>query len=109
MFGDLGKIMKIAGQVRTRMPEIQAKLAESHYVGEAGGAVKATVNGKLELVDLAIDRGILAELAADAARLEDLVKAAVSSAQEAAKAAAAEAVRELTGGMHIPGLTDMIP
>ena len=110
MFGDLSKIMKIAGQMKTKMPEMQARLAASEYTAEVGGgAVKATVNGKMVLTDLKIDREVLADEQTDTEMLEDLVKAAVSSAQQQAADAAAEAMKELTGGMDIPGLSGMMP
>jgi len=102
MFGDLGKMMKLAGEMKRRLPELQEKLAKAEYTAQAGGgAVSATVNGKLALVALRIDPKILAD--ADAQLLADRVKAAVSAAQDQATQAAAEAMRELTGGMDLPG------
>ncbi|MGA2264915.1 MAG: YbaB/EbfC family nucleoid-associated protein [Phycisphaerae bacterium] len=101
MFGDLGKMIKLAGEMKRRLPEIQAKIAASQYSADAGGgAVTATVNGKMQLVDLKISTPLLAE--GDAAMLEDLIKAAVSAAQDKAATAAAEAMNELTGGMPLP-------
>ncbi len=104
MFGDLGKIMKIAGEMKRKMPEMQARLAESQFeAASGGGAVKAVVNGKLGLVDIHIDPQVLADARTDAAMLEDLIKAAVSAAQEKSTTAAAEMMKELTGGMELPG------
>ena len=105
MFGNLAKMMKLAGEMKTKMPELQAKLAASEYTAEAGGgAVRATVSGKLQLVDLKIDKSVLADDDVDASMLEDLIKAAVSSAQTDAAEAAKQAMTELTGGIEIPGL-----
>ena len=111
MFGDLSRIMKIAGQMKARIPEIKEKLAASQYSADSGGsAVTATVNGKLALVDLKIDRGVLEDgrLLNDPEMLEDLIKAAVSAAQQKAATATVEAMKELTGGMNLPGLSDMM-
>ena len=106
MFGDIGKMLKLAGEMKRKMPEMQAKLAASTYSAEAGGgAVAATVNGKLALVDVKIAPAVLADC--DAAMLEDLVKAAVTAAQEKAAMAAAAAMKELTGGMALPGMEGM--
>jgi len=103
MFGDIGKIMKIAGEMKKRMPEMQARLASTTYTADAGGGVvKATVNGKLGLVDIKIDPSVLT--GGDAEMLEDLVKAAISSAQAQAAKAAEEAMKEITGGMELPGI-----
>ena len=105
MFGNLGKIMKVAGEMKA----MQAELAKSQHTAEAGGgAVAATVNGKMALVDVKIDPKVLSDGEPDAEMLADMVKAAVTAAQEKASAAAAEAVKELTGGMNIPGLEDMM-
>jgi DNA-binding YbaB/EbfC family protein len=103
MFGDIGKLMKLAGEMKRRMPEMQEKLASSEFTASAGGgAVTAVVNGKLALVDLKIDPSVLADGAMDAGMLEDLIKAAVCSAQQQAMAGAAEAMKEITGGMELP-------
>ncbi|MCK4602913.1 MAG: YbaB/EbfC family nucleoid-associated protein [Phycisphaerae bacterium] len=103
MFGDFGKMMKLAGELKTRLPEIQAKLAAAECTASAGGGVvSATVNGKMQLVDIKLDEKLLAD--GDAEILADLIKAAVSAAQQTAADAAAEAMKELTGGMELPGL-----
>ena len=110
MFGDLGKIMKIAGQMKQKMPEMQEKLAASQFTAEAGGgAVSATVNGKLAIVDIKIRPEALADgdLMSDTEMLGDLIKAAISAAQQQAAQAAADAMKELTGGMDIPGMPGM--
>jgi hypothetical protein len=109
MFGNLGKMMKLASEMKTKLPELQQRLAESEYTAEAGGgAVSATVNGKGQLLDVHIGAAAAAGEQMDAAALADMVKAAVSAAQERAAAAAREAMAELTGGVEIPGLTDMM-
>jgi len=104
MFGDLGKMMKAASEMKRRMPEVQAKLEAAEFAAESGGgAVRATVNGKGKLTDLRIDGKLLAEEGMDGEVLADLVKSAVSVAQGRAAEAAVEAFRDLTGGMSLPG------
>jgi len=105
MLGDLGKIMKMAGQMKSKMPEIQQKLADAKFTAKSGGVISATVNGKMELVDVKIDRGQIGDLGGDVEMLEDLIKAAVSAAQQKAALAAAEAMKDLAGEIGIPGLT----
>lgn len=110
MFGNIGKMMKIAGEMKRKMPEMQAALAAAEYTAQAGGgAVTATVNGKMQLVDLKIDPEVLRDGELDTAMVEDLIKASVAAAQTKAAEAGAEAMRELTGGMDIPGLDNMMP
>ena len=109
MLGNLGKMMKMVGELKTRMPEMQAKLAASEYQAQAGGgAVAATVNGKMQLVGLEIDPDVLGQGDVDVAELADLIKAAVSAAQEQAAGAAREAMSELTGGMPLPAGLDSL-
>ncbi len=102
MFGDFGKMVKMLGQLKTRLPEMQEKLESTRYTAEAGGgAVSATVNGKLGLIDIKISPDVAAEQM-ETELLEDLVKAAVSAAQAKAAQAAKKALSELTGGMELP-------
>jgi len=107
MFGDLSKMLQMAGEVKKRLGEVQSRLADSEYTAQAGGgAISATVNGKMQLTDIRIDKAVLADC--DAEMLADLVKAAVGAAQEKAAAAAAEAMKEITGGMSLPGIEGLL-
>jgi len=107
MFGDLGKIMKVVGELKTKLPEMKEKLAATRYSADAGGGtVTATVSGRMELTDLKISEKLLEDK--DPAMLEDVIKAAVSSAQAEAATAAAAAMKEITGGMDIPGLSGLL-
>jgi len=109
MFGDLGKIMKLAGEMKRKMPEMRERLAASEYTAQAGGGmVQAVVNGKMQLTDLNLSEQLLADGDLSLEMLEDLVKAAVSSAQAQAAQAAEEAMKELTGGVDLPGLEDLM-
>ena len=101
MFGDIGKLLKLASEMKRKMPEMQEKLAKASFTAQAGdGAVTATVNGKLALMELKL--APFSSPQCDAAMLEDLIKAAVSAAQGKAQQAAAAAMQELTGGMELP-------
>ena len=103
MFGDLGKIMKIARDMKEKGPAMRAELESRQFTASAGGgAVAATVNGKMELIDLTIAPSVLDD--GDAEMLADLVKAAVAAAQGEARQAVAEMLQELTGGIDLPGL-----
>ena len=56
--------------------------------------------------DLKISEKLLEDK--DSAMLEDVIKAAISSAQAEAATAAAAAMKEITGGMDIPGLSGLL-
>lgn len=107
MLGNIGKMMKLVGELKTRLPEMQKKLSEGEFTASVGGGVvKATVNGKLRIVGIELDKDFLSDV--DVEVLEDLIKAAVASAQEEAAAAAKAAMKELTGGADIPGLGGLL-
>jgi len=109
MFGDLGKMMKVAAEMKRRMPEVQEKLENSEFEAAAGGGVvRATVNGKGRIRDVEIDPKLLGNGETDAEMLGDLIVAAVRAAQEKAAEATVAAMRELTGGMKLPGLEGMV-
>ena len=109
MFGDLGKMIKLLGQLKTKLPELQEQLASSRYSGaSAGGEVSATVNGKMRLQEVRVNADVIGQSPPDAQKLADLVKAAVCAAQDQAAAAVKEAMSELTGGAEIPGLTGLM-
>lgn len=107
MFGDIGKMLKLVGEIKTKLPEMKEKLAAAEFSAEAGGGVvRATVNGQMVLLDIKIDKELLGD--GDVEMLEDLVKAGVAAAQEKAAVAAAQAMKELTRGMDIPGLEGLL-
>ena len=108
MFGDLGNLtglLKSAKEFQGKMAKIQEELAGRRYEAEAGGgAVRATVDGKGTLVDIRIE----SQATGDVELLEDLVKAAVGAAVKKSQEAMQQQMASLTGGLNIPGLTDML-
>jgi DNA-binding YbaB/EbfC family protein len=78
--GDMGKLMKQAQEMQTKMAEMQEALATMTVTGESGaGLVKATATAKGELTALDIDPSIFNE--DDKEVVEDLILAAVKDAQ----------------------------
>jgi len=107
MLGNIGKMMKLVGELKTRLPEMQKKLDEGKFTASAGGGVvKATVTGKMRIVGIKLDKDLLGDVSYEV--LEDLIKASVAAAQEKAADAAKAAMKELTGGVEIPGLSGML-
>ena len=108
MFGQLGDIaglIKSAKEMQGRMAQMQAELAAKRYEADAGaGMVRAVVDGKGTLLDIKIEP----QAAQDVELLEDLVKAAVCSAIGKSQEAMKSEMAAMTGGMNIPGLTDML-
>jgi DNA-binding YbaB/EbfC family protein len=80
---NMGDLMNQARQMREQMEQMQAELARKTVTADAGGGmVQATVNGKLELVKLKIDRAKVD--VNDTELLEDVIVAAVNGAQSRA-------------------------
>lgn len=105
--GDMANLLKNAQQIQSRVKELQEKAETMTYTAESGGgAVSATVNGKLVLMNLRIAPESVTS--GDVEMLEDLVKSAVAAAQRKATDGLKEQMREMTGGMNIPGLENML-
>jgi DNA-binding YbaB/EbfC family protein len=99
----MGNLQRMAMQMQQDMARVQAELETLTVEGSAGGGVvKATVNGKQELVELVIDPAVVDP--EDVEMLQDLVLAAVREALDQAKAVAEQKVGQVTGGLRIPGL-----
>jgi nucleoid-associated protein EbfC len=98
-----GNFAKMAQQMQADMARVETELQELRVEGTAGGgAVKAVVTGKQELLSVTIDPGVVDP--DDVEMLQDLVLAAVSEALNQAKATAEAKVGRVTGGLKIPGL-----
>lgn len=102
--GDMAKMMAKAQELQGKMAEAQARIAEIEAEGEAGaGLVKARVSGKGELRSLSIDPSLF--VPEDREAVEDLIVAAIRSAQDnAAEAAQAEMARAAEGMPLPPGM-----
>lgn len=100
----LGDIFKQAQELQTRLTEIQAEAGNKTVEATAGGGmVTATVNGRLELVSLRIEKQVVDS--GDVEMIQDLVLAAVNQAIRAAQKMMGDEMSKLTGGIKIPGLT----
>lgn len=102
---DMMKMMGKMKEVQARIKQAQDNLVNVSASGESGGGmVKATVNGKKQLVALDIDATILN--ADDKILIQDLVVAAVNKASDEAEQLAKEEMRKATDGLipNIPGM-----
>jgi DNA-binding YbaB/EbfC family protein len=101
---DIQYLMKQAKKLEKAMSDARETLGELRVEGESGGGlVKVTMNGKCEVVTLAIDPTLVDP--AERAMLEDLVAAAINSTAEKARAAADAHLQRATGGVKIPGFS----
>lgn len=102
---NLQQLMQMGQQLQAKVQEIQEQLDREEISSSSGGGmVKAVVDGKGTIKSLAIDPTVVDP--EDVEMLEDLVLAAVSEAQNKARAHYEEEMRKATGGlpMQLPGL-----
>jgi DNA-binding YbaB/EbfC family protein len=105
---NVNKMMQQVQQMQEEMQKAQEELARQNVTASAGGgAVKATITGNLELVDLQIDPEVLDP--DDVEMLQDMVLAAVNEALTSSQEMASKRLGGITGGLgdlglNMPGL-----
>ncbi len=98
---DINELMKQAQEMQGKMQQMQEEMARRQIPADAGGGmVQATVNGRLELIKLKIDKSRIDP--ADTELLEDVIVAAVQAAQERASATMKQEVQKAAGTMGLP-------
>ena len=96
-------MMKQAQKMQQEMLRMQQEMETKTYTAAAGGGmVKATVNGKHEVVDLQINPEAVDP--DDVDMLQDMVMAAVNEAMRTADTESANNMSRLTGGLNLGGL-----
>ena len=94
-------ILKNAQKIQEQMGEFQEKLTAVSATGSAGGGmVEIDINGKMDVTGVRI----APEAAEDIDMLQDLIMAAFSSGMEKIREAVNQEMKEITGGLNIPGL-----
>ena len=96
-------MMKQAQKMQQEMLRMQQEMESKTYTAAAGGGmVKATVNGKHEVLDLVINPEAVDP--DDVEMLQDMVIAAVNEAMRTADTDSANNMSRLTGGLNLGGL-----
>jgi DNA-binding YbaB/EbfC family protein len=99
--GDMAKIMKAAQEMQEKMAQMQADMASTVVMGEAGaGLVKARATAKGEVTGLDIDPSIL--VASEKEVVEDLIIAAIKDAQAKGQQKMADEMRRMTAALGLP-------
>jgi nucleoid-associated protein EbfC len=103
MFGNIGELLKMKKQ----MTDVQKKIKKAEHEGASSdGLVKAVVNGEFNLVSISISDELASS--GDKKKLEKAVHSAVNTAVDKGKDFAKEQMKALTGGMNLPGLSDLL-
>jgi nucleoid-associated protein EbfC len=113
MFKGLGNLANLPGLIKQaqemggKLQQINAELKTKKVTGAAGGGlVEIDANGLGEVLAVRIDPSLVEKQ--DRELLEDLLPAAINSAQQKAKELHAQSMQALAGGMNLPGLTDAL-
>ncbi len=105
--GNIANIMKQAQEMGGKMQELTETMRAKRVHGAAGGGmVEVEANGLGEVLAVRIDQSLIDKQ--DRELLEDLLPAAINTAQQKAKQLHAEEMQALTGGLNLPGMSDML-
>ena len=104
---NLANMVRQAQQVGSKMQALNEKLkSERATATTGGGMVEVEVNGLGEVLRVSIDPALVAR--GEREMIEDLIPAAVNQAVAKAKQLHVAAMKSLTDGMDIPGLSDTL-
>ena len=100
--GDMGKLMKQAQEMQTKMAEAQERMATMEAEGSSGaGLVKAVASAQGGVKSLTVDPSLLGG-GEEKEVLEDLIVAAVNDAIQQAQAAGQAEMAKITEGLQLP-------
>ena len=98
---DFSKILEKAKELEAKMKESQEKIKQIEVVGVSGGdAVKVTLNGDGEMINLDLSDEIMRE---EKGIIVDLIRAAHSNAKIQIKSKTSDEISKATGAFGIPG------
>ncbi len=105
--GNLGSIWKQANEFSGQLEKLGAELKNRRTTGASGGGmVEIEINGALEVLHCKIDPQLVSQ--GDRELLEDLLVAAMNQAVTKGKQLHAEALKELTSGLQLPGMCEAL-
>ncbi|MCL2200147.1 MAG: YbaB/EbfC family nucleoid-associated protein [Defluviitaleaceae bacterium] len=100
---NMNQLMKQAQKMQKQMADAQEALAEKKLeVSAGGGAVKITINGEKQILDLVISPDVVDP--DDVEMLQDLVMSAVNEAIRQMDESINSQMSKITGGMNLPGM-----
>ncbi|NOZ41904.1 MAG: YbaB/EbfC family nucleoid-associated protein [Alphaproteobacteria bacterium] len=98
---NLGKMMKQAQEMQSKMADMQATLEQAECTGQSGGGlVSVTLNGKGNMKTLKIDPSLFNS--DDAEVVEDLIIAAFNESKRKVEDYSQTEMAKITGGLQLP-------
>jgi DNA-binding YbaB/EbfC family protein len=105
--GNLGSLWKQASEFSGQLQKLGDELKSRRATGSAGGGmVEIEISGAMEIVRCKIDPQFFAQ--GDREMLEDLVVSATNQAVSKAKQLHADALKNMTGGLQLPGMKEAL-
>jgi DNA-binding YbaB/EbfC family protein len=105
--GQLASLMRGATEISGKLESFTKALEEKRVVGAAGGdMVRVEMNGLSQVTRVTIDPALVS--GGDREMLETLIAAAVNQASAKAKEQHMALMRELTGGIDLPGMDQLM-
>jgi DNA-binding YbaB/EbfC family protein len=99
----MGKMMKQAQQLQSKMLKLQEEMADKTVeTTSGGGMVKVVANGRQQILSIQIEKEVVDP--DDVEMLQDLILAAINDALIKSQEMATQEMSKLTGGHNIPGL-----
>ncbi|WP_099192425.1 YbaB/EbfC family nucleoid-associated protein [Tepidibacter mesophilus] len=103
MGGNMNNMLKQVQKMQKEMEKMQGQLEEKEVEASVGGgAVVVKVNGKKEILDIAIKPEVVDP--DDIEMLQDLVLTAVNEALRSADEMVNSQMSKVTGGLNLPGM-----
>ena len=103
---DIAEMMKKAQEMQAKMADMQNSMSDLKVTGSAGAAmVTVTLAGQGDMKAVSIDPSLFSE--DDKEVIEDLIVAAHADAKSKLETAVQEKMKEVTGGLGLPGGFDL--
>ena len=99
----MNDLVRQAQIMQSKMMKMQEELAAKTVEGSSGGGmVKVVVNGRQDILSVAIDPAVVDP--DDVSMLQDLVLTAMNDGIRASREMAEHEMKGLTGGISLPGI-----